>query len=94
MSTSGIKRLIDPNFKFALLFSDNQCPYCGEMMYLDESLKIKGNIVRNRFICPNCGLIVPLYHDKDDNISPVYDESIYSFISDFGENIIDRKMKV
>ena len=87
MSTTGIDRLKNRNTKDALIFYDDTCPYCGnnlqiETIYVDSKTKI--NI---RYYCSECGFICPIKYDKEKT-TPIYDDTIYNFINDFGK--IDR----
>lgn len=86
MSTSGIDKLKDNKFKYALKFEDNTCPYCGGRLYIDTRAS-KNNITSTRFKCDRCDFVCPLKYEGDE-VTPVYDDSISKFIESFGE--VDR----
>lgn len=74
----------------AIIFEDDTCPKCGEVLKIeDQSLGEKD--VRVRYVCYNCGYICPIYHDTEANtIKPLYDRTVYNFIANFGKTIKDR----
>lgn len=90
-STTGIKRSSHSNMQFAISFIGDKCPYCGEHMYLDKT-KFKNTIIRTRYLCNNCGLILPIKHlDNPNNVVPVIDNSVFSFMNNFGKDIRERR---
>lgn len=82
--------MFDKGKKMGVTFDDPFiCPYCGDHR-LDLFTKWCRGDVKIMYKCDNCGFYCPIRHVNDD-IFPVYDESIKQFKENFGE---DRFAKI
>lgn len=90
-SSTGISHLNKSEPTEALIFGDNTCPNCGNILELEKKW-LNGIQINVRYRCLQCGYVCPIKHNQEDmeKLSPTYDKSVYDFLSNFGKDIHDR----
>ena len=92
-SSTGVSNLKSSDMTEAIIFDDLTCPRCGNKLELDQRW-LKGELINVRYVCknPRCNFICLIKHSEDnmEELSPVYDKSIFNFLANFGRDIHDR----
>ena len=90
-SSTAIKNLMDNTQKEAIIFIDPICPHCGGTLVI-ESINMYANDIKLKYRCRKCDFECPIYYDDEGNPHPLYDGSVYNFLSNFGTPI-DQRIK-
>ena len=90
-STTSVKPFMNETQKEANLFLDPICPHCSGTLVI-ESANMYSHDIKLKYTCRRCGFECPVSYDDNGDPHPLYDGSIYNFLSNFGTPI-DQRIK-
>lgn len=90
-SSTGISHLNKSKPSEAIIFGDDTCPKCGNLMEIEKKW-LQGIQISVRYLCRRCGFVCPIRHDENnmEKLYPTYDKSVFNFLTNFGKDIHDR----